>query len=31
MKVHWGTLIAGLILGYLILPQLVGAVRKTNA
>lgn len=32
MRIHWGTLIVGLIVGYLVLPNLVGAVsRKASA
>ena len=28
MKVHWGTLIVGLLVGYLVLPNLIGAVSS---
>lgn len=32
MKVHWMTLIVGLAIGYLVLPQVLGAVsRKATA
>jgi hypothetical protein len=32
VKIHWGTLIIGLAVGYLLLPQLLGAVsRKATA